>query len=98
MDDIYENTEKYNSNKERKVLIVFHDMIAAILSNKKLNPVLTKSFIRRRKLDNSFVFITKYYFTASKNIRLIFTHYFIMKFEILLISIILHQILTVKTS
>ena len=37
MDDIYKNIEKYNLNKKRKILIVFDDMIADMLSNKKLN-------------------------------------------------------------
>ena len=41
MDDIYKNIEKYNSNKKRKLLIVFDDMIADMLSNKKLNPIVT---------------------------------------------------------
>ena len=98
MDDIYGNIEEDNPNKERKVLIVFHDMIADMLSNKNLNPTLIESFIRNRKLNSFLVFITKSYFGAPKNIRLISTHYFIMKFQISLISIIAHQILTVKTS
>ena len=41
MDKIYKNFEEYNPNKKRKTLIVFNDMIADILSNKKLNPVVT---------------------------------------------------------
>ena len=43
MDDIYENTEEYNPNKKRKILAVFDDMIAEILSNKKRNPMVTVS-------------------------------------------------------
>ena len=34
MDDIYENIEKYNPNKQCKILIIFNDMIADMLSNK----------------------------------------------------------------
>ena len=41
MDDTYKNIEEYNSNKKRKILIVFDDMIAYVLSNKKLNPIVT---------------------------------------------------------
>ena len=41
MNDIYENMEEYNSNKERRILIVFDDMIADMLINKKLNPIIT---------------------------------------------------------
>ena len=44
MDDIYKNIEEYNPNKKRKILIVFDDMIADMLSNKKLNPVVTELF------------------------------------------------------
>ena len=35
MDNTYENIEQYNPNKRRKTLIVFDDMIADMLSNKK---------------------------------------------------------------
>ena len=40
IDDIYKNIEEYNSDKKQQ-LIVFDDMIADMLSNKKLNPVVT---------------------------------------------------------
>ena len=53
MEDIYKNIEEYNPNKTREVLIVFDDMIADILSNKKLNPIVTELFIRGRKLNIS---------------------------------------------
>ena len=46
MDGIYKNIEEYNPNKERKILIVFDNMIADMLSNKKLNPIVTELFIR----------------------------------------------------
>ena len=48
MDDIYKNIEEYNPNKKRKILIVFDDMIADMLSNNKLNPVVIEFFIRGR--------------------------------------------------
>ena len=54
-------------------------MIADMLSNKKLNPIVTQLFIRSRKLDIFLVFITQFYFVVPKNIRLNSTHYFIMK-------------------
>ena len=57
MDDIYKNIEEYNLNKKRKVLIVFDDMIADMLSNKKLNPVVTALFIRKPK-SNIFVLLS----------------------------------------
>ena len=49
-------------------------MIAAMLSNKTLNPIVTNLFITRRKLNVAHVFITKSYFTVPKNIRLNSTH------------------------
>ena len=79
MDDIYKNIEEYNPDKKRKLLIVFDDMIADMLSNKKLNPIVTELFIRGRKLNISVVLITHSYFAVPKNIRLNSTHYFIMK-------------------
>ena len=42
MDDIYKNIEEYNPNKKRKILTVFDDMIAVMLSNEKLNLILTE--------------------------------------------------------
>ena len=44
MDDIYKNIEECNPNKKQKILIVFDDMIADMLSNKKLNPIVTELF------------------------------------------------------
>ena len=79
MVDIYKNIEHYNPNKKRKILIVFDDMIADMLSNKKLNPIVTELFIRGRKLNISVVLVTHSYFAVPKNIRLNSTHYFIMK-------------------
>ena len=79
IDDIYKNIEEYNQNKKRKILIVDDDMIAGMLSNKKLNPIVTELFIRGRKLNISLVFITQSYFAVPKNIRLNSTHYFVMK-------------------
>ena len=77
---IFRKTMKNTTQiKKRKMLIVFDDIIAYMFSNKKLNPIVNKLFIRGRKLNISFVFITQSYFTVSKNIRLNSTHYFIIK-------------------
>ena len=51
MQDVYKNIEDYNPRKKRKILIVFDDMIAGMINNKKLNPVVTELFIRGRKLN-----------------------------------------------
>ena len=57
MDDIYKNIEEYNLNKKRKILLVFDDMIADMLSNKKLNLIVTELFISGIKLNISFVLL-----------------------------------------
>ena len=79
MQDVYKIIEDYNPRKNRKVLIVFADMIADMINNKKLNPIVTELFIRGRKLNISIVFITQSYFKVPKDIRLNSTHFFIMK-------------------
>ena len=54
-------------------------MIADMVSNKKLNPIVTELFIRGRKLNIYLVFITQSYFAVSKDIKLNSAHYFVMK-------------------
>ena len=61
MQDIYKNIEEYSPNKKGKVLIIFDDMIAGLINNKKLNPVVTELFIRGRKLNIYIAFITNLY-------------------------------------
>ena len=79
MQDVYKNIEQYNIGKKRKILIAFDDMIADVINNEKLNPVVTGLLIRGRKLNISIVFITQSYFKVSKDVRLNSTHFFIMK-------------------
>ena len=81
MDDIYKNIEEYKANKNRKILIVFDVMIADMLSDKMLNPIVTELNIKGRKLNISPVFIAKFYLAVPKIIRLNFRYYFIMKFS-----------------
>ena len=59
MDDIYENIHDYNLNSKRKILIVFDDMIAYIMTNEKLQAMIKDLFIRCRKLNISLVFSTQ---------------------------------------
>ena len=54
VDGVYENLEDYNPTKKIKVLIVFDEMIADMEANKKLSPIVTELFLRRRKLSKSF--------------------------------------------
>ena len=79
MQDVYKNVDEYNPDKENKILIVFDDMIADMIHNKKLNSIVTELFIRGRKLNISLVFITQSYFKVPKDVRLNTTHFFIMK-------------------
>ena len=76
---IYKNSNNYNLNKENKMLIVFDDIIADMINNKKLNSIVTELFIRGRKLNISLAFITQSYFKIPKDVRLNATHFFIMK-------------------
>ena len=75
MEDVYKYIENYNPGKKRKILIMFDDMIADMIINKKLNAVITELFIRGRKLNISIVFITQWYFKVLKDVRLNSTHF-----------------------
>ena len=79
MEYVYKNIENYKPGKKRKILIVLDDMIADMINNKKLNPVVTELFIRGRKLNISIVFITQSYFKVRKDVRLNSTHFFITR-------------------
>ena len=79
MHDFYKNIDEYNIDKERKILIVYDDMIADMINNKNLNSLVTELFIRGRKLDISFVFIRQSYSKVPKDVRLNTTHFFITK-------------------
>ena len=79
MEDVYKIIDEYNIDKERKILIVFDDMIADMINNKKLNSIVTELFIRGRKLNISLVFITQSYFKVPKDVRLNTSHFFIAK-------------------
>ena len=100
MHDVYKNINYYNPDRENKILIVFDDMIADTIQNKKLNSKVTELFIRGRKLNISLVFITQSYFKVAKDDRLNTTHFFITKIlskrELQQIAIDIHQILRLK--
>ena len=68
--DAYKNIEDYNLDKK---------LIADMVNNKKLNPIVTELFIRGRKLNISIVFITKSYFRVPKNVRFNSAHFFLIK-------------------
>ena len=70
MDNVHENIDEYNPNRKRKILIVFDDIIADIVTNKKFQTLIEELFIRCRKLNISLVLITKSYFSVPKDVRL----------------------------
>ena len=65
--------------KKIKKLIAFDDMIADMIHNKRLSSIVTELFIRGRKLNISFVFITQSHFKVPKDVRLNTSHLFIAK-------------------
>ena len=69
MNDVYKNIDNYNPNRKRKILIVFGDMIADIMTNKRFQSIIKELFIRCRKLNVSLVFITQSYFSVPKDVN-----------------------------
>ena len=79
MDDVLDDINNYNKNRDKKVLILFDDMIADIEYNKKIKRIIKELFYRARKINVSIVFITQSYFRALKDARLNSAHYILMK-------------------
>ena len=65
--------------KKEKKLIVFDDTIADIMTNRRFQAIIKELFVRCKKLNISLVFITQFYFSVPKDVRLNSTHYLIMK-------------------
>ena len=76
MHDDYKTINDYNHGKPKKILIVFDEMIADMIHNKKLDSIVTELFIRVRKLNVSLVFITQSYLKVPKDVRLNTTYFF----------------------
>ena len=70
MDDVYSNISDYNLNRNKKNLIVFDNMIADFMTNKKFRAIIKELFIRCRKINISLVFITQPYFSVPKEVLL----------------------------
>ena len=79
MNDVLENIDNYNKKRDKKVLMIFDDMIADITRSEKFKAIVKELFIRCRKLNISIVFITQSYFRTPKDARLNSTHYILMK-------------------
>ena len=58
MDDVYNNINDNNTNRNRKISVVFDDKVSDIMTNKKFQAIIKEIFIRCRKLNISLVFIT----------------------------------------
>ena len=67
MQGVYKYIEEYNPNTMQQILLIFDDMIAGIIFNQKLNPVVTKIYIRGRKL-NIFLFLLHNYTLKYPNL------------------------------
>ena len=61
MYDVYNNIDDYNSKRKRKILIVFDNIIADVMPNKRFKVIIKELFIRCRKLNISLVFVTQSY-------------------------------------
>ena len=79
MDDVLDHINNYNKNRDKKVLIVFDDMIADIEYNKNFKRIIKELFYRAHKINEPIVFITHSYFRALKDARLNSTHYILMQ-------------------
>ena len=79
MNDVFDDINNYNENRDKKVLIVFDDMIADIEYNKNFKQIIKELFYRARKINVSIVCITQSYFRALKDARLNSTHYILIK-------------------
>ena len=79
MNGVLDDINNYNKNRDKKVLIIFDDMIADIMRSEKFKAIVKELSIRCRKLNISIVFITQSYFRNPKDARLNSTHYILMK-------------------
>ena len=79
MNDVLDDINNYNKNRDKKILIIFDDMIADIMRSEKVIAIVKELFIRCRKLNICIVSITQSYFRTPKDARLNSTHYILMK-------------------
>ena len=69
MHDVHKNIDHYNPDKENKIRVVFVDMIADMINNKKLSSIVTELFIRGTKSNIPLVFIRQSYFKVTKDVK-----------------------------
>ena len=102
MDDVYKNVNDYNPNRKRKILIVFDDMFANIMTNKKCQAIIKEIFIRCRKLNISILFLKQFSLSVPKYLKLNSTTFLIMRISkkenCTRLQLIILQILTTNVS
>ena len=102
MQDVHKNIDKYDIDKERKILIVFGDMIADMINNKKLNSVVTELFTGCRKLNIILFLSHNHILRFQKMLDLILLTFLLLKFltkeSFNKLLKIIHQILALKIS
>ena len=79
INDVLEGINNYNEKRDKKVSIIFDDMIADIMRSENFKAIAKELFIRCRNLNISIVFIKQSYFRIPKDARLNSTHYILMK-------------------
>ena len=70
-DDVYNKIDYYNPNRKRNILIVFHDMIADIMTDNKFQAMIKELFIKCKKLNISLVYYHTGLFFSFRKIKLI---------------------------
>ena len=79
MENVSDDINNYNKNRDKKVSIVFDDMIADIEYHKNFKRIFKELFYRARKINISIVFITESYFRVLKDARLNSAHHILIK-------------------
>ena len=79
MDYVYNNIDNYKPTRKRKILIVFDDMIADIMTNKQFQAIIKELFIKCKKLNYISCIHHTILISVPKEVRLNSTHYLIMK-------------------
>ena len=79
IDDVYKNVNDYKPNRKIKILIVFDDMFADIMTNKKCQAIIKEIFIRCRKLNISILFLKQFSLSVPKYLKLNSTTFLIMR-------------------
>ena len=82
MHNVYKNIDDYNPDRESEILIVFDDIIADMINNKKLDSIVTELFIRRRKLNISLVLSRNNILKFQKMLDWILFTFLSQKFQI----------------